>query len=69
MVGWHHWFNVNEFEQTLGDSEEQGSLLCCSSWDSKESDRTELLNKNKTTMQGKFMNNTGEKPIIIQKCN
>ena len=38
MVGWHHWFNVNEFEQTLGDSEEQGSLLCCSSWDSKESE-------------------------------
>ena len=21
MVGWHHWFNGHEFEQTLGDSE------------------------------------------------
>ena len=22
MVGWHHWLNGHEFEQTLGDSEE-----------------------------------------------
>ena len=21
MVGWHHWFNGHEFEQTLGNSE------------------------------------------------
>jgi len=32
MVGWHHWFNGHEFEQTLGDSEGQGSLACCSLW-------------------------------------
>ena len=25
MVGWHHWLNGHESEQTLGDSEEQGS--------------------------------------------
>ena len=24
MVGWHHQVNEHEFEQTLGDSEEQG---------------------------------------------
>ena len=30
MVGWHHWHNGLEFEQTLGDSEGQGSLACCS---------------------------------------
>ena len=30
MVGWHHWLNGHETEQTLGDSEEQGSLPCCS---------------------------------------
>ena len=24
--------NGHEFEQTLGDSEGQGSLVCCSSW-------------------------------------
>ena len=27
MVGWYHWLNGHEFEQTLGDSEEQGSLV------------------------------------------
>ena len=26
MVGWHHQLNGHEFEQTLGDSEGQGSL-------------------------------------------
>ena len=30
MVGWHHELNGHEFEQTLGDSEGQGSLACCS---------------------------------------
>ena len=32
MVGWHHGLNGHEFEQTLGNSERQGSLACCSSW-------------------------------------
>ena len=40
MVGWHHWLSRYEFEQTLGDSEGQGSLVCCSSWGLKESDMT-----------------------------
>ena len=30
MVGWHHWLNGREFEQTPGDSEGQGGLACCS---------------------------------------
>ena len=25
IVGWHHWLNGHEFEQTSGDSERQGS--------------------------------------------
>ena len=29
MVGWHHWLNGREFEQILGDSEGQGSLVSC----------------------------------------
>ena len=32
MVGWHHWLNGLESEQTLGDCEGQGSLACCSPW-------------------------------------
>ena len=31
IVGWLHRINRHEFEQTLGDSEGQGSLACCSS--------------------------------------
>ena len=46
MVGWHHRFNGHEFEQTVGDSEGQGSLVCCSSWHRKESDTTEQLKNN-----------------------
>ena len=30
MVEWHHQVNGHEFEQTLGDSEGQGSLARCS---------------------------------------
>ena len=30
IVGWHRQLNGHEFEQTLGDSEGQGSLACCS---------------------------------------
>ena len=51
MVGWHHWHNGHEFEQTLGDGEEQGSLLCCSLWGSKDSDITEWLYSNKMDVQ------------------
>ena len=29
MVGWHHWLNGHEFDQTQGDREGQGSLACC----------------------------------------
>ena len=46
MVGQHHQFNAHELEQSLGDSEGQGSLVCCSSWDHKESDTTQPLNNN-----------------------
>ena len=44
MVGWHHWLNGHEFEQTQGENEGQRSLVCYSSWDRKESDTTERLN-------------------------
>ena len=46
MVGWHHRLNGHEFEQTLGDGEGQGSLVCCCPWGHKESDTTEQLNNN-----------------------
>ena len=46
MVGWYHQLNGHEFEQTLGNGEEQGSLVCCSPWDFKELYITEQLNSN-----------------------
>ena len=41
MVGWHHGLDGHEFEQTLGDGEGQGSLVCCSPWGRKEAGKTE----------------------------
>ena len=40
MVGWYHQLNGPEFEQSLGQSEGQGSLACCSPQGCKESDMT-----------------------------
>ena len=40
MAGWHHRLKGNEFEQTPGDSEGQGSLAHCSPWSHEESDAT-----------------------------
>ena len=44
MFGWYNKLNGREFEQALGDGEEQGSLACCSPWGHKESETTEQLN-------------------------
>ena len=41
MVGWYCRFNGQEFEQTPGDSEGEGSLVCCNPWGHKELDMTE----------------------------
>ena len=46
MVGWHHRLSGHEFEQTPGDGEGQGSLVCCSPWGLKESEMSEQLNNN-----------------------
>ena len=40
MIEWHHPFNGQEFEQTLGDGEGQGSLAHYSPWGCKESGMT-----------------------------
>ena len=61
MAGRHHWLNGHEFEQTPGDGERQGSLVCCSPWGHKESDVTEHLrnnNKGELQIQSPFMQST-----------
>ena len=35
IVGWHHRLSRHEFEQTPGDGEGQGSLVCCSPWEAE----------------------------------
>ena len=32
MVGWHHGLYGHKLEQTPGDNNGQGSLVCCSPW-------------------------------------
>ena len=44
MVEWYHQPNGREFEQTLGNGEGQGSLVCCSPRGHKKADRTKRLN-------------------------
>ena len=46
MAGWHHWLNAHKCEQTLGESEGQGSLVCCNPRACKELDTAEQLNNN-----------------------
>ena len=39
IVGWHHLLEGHESEQTLGDSEGQGSLVRGSPWGYKKLDK------------------------------
>ena len=59
MVGWHCWLDGHEFEQAMGVGDGQGSLVCCSPWGLKESDRTEQLNNNKASTQQSKSNSVG----------
>ena len=51
---WLDRLKGHEFEQTLGDSEGQGSLAPCSPWGRKESDRTLQLNNNNNVFKRVF---------------
>ena len=44
VVGQHHRLHGHESEQAPGVGDGQGSLVCCSPWDSKEADMTGPLN-------------------------
>ena len=45
MVRQHHQLNGDEFEQTPGDGEGQGTLACCTPWGCKEDTAQRLNNK------------------------
>ena len=52
MAEQHHWCNGQELGQTRGDGEGQGSLMCCSPWDHKDSDVTGQLNNSNIPLSG-----------------
>ena len=45
MAGWHHWLDGHVFGKTPRVGDGQGGLECCNSWDRKELDMTERLNR------------------------
>ena len=65
MAGWHHRCNETELGQTLGDSEGQGGLVCCSPWGHKESDMTGRLNNNNITESQKKLTQDCKSTTII----
>ena len=68
MVGWHHRLIGHECEQTLGESEGQGSLVCCSPWGLKELDRNTKRPPTKPmgTIQDSGLPGTLEKPLVLK---
>ena len=60
MVGWHHWLDGHEFEQTPGDSEGQGSLVCYNPWGPRGSDTTDQMNNNNSNIYLKAYSFMGE---------
>ena len=65
MVGWHYQLNGDEFEQTPGNGEGQGSLACCSPWGHKESDTTGRLNNDNDIVIGSSCHNKVLKQKLI----
>ena len=49
MVGWRHWLDGHEFEQTPRDSKGQGSLARCSPWGHKETRLKDLTTIKRTS--------------------
>ena len=52
MGTWHYQLNGHEFEQTLGDSEGQSSLACCSLRGHKESGLTHYIKYVRSYLHG-----------------
>ena len=50
---WHHQLSRHPIEQTLGDSERQGSLQCFSPWGYKASEMTDQLKNNCGNIYGR----------------
>ena len=51
MFGWDHQLNGHEFEQTHGDGEGEGSLVCWSPWGRKRVGH-DLVTKQQSHQEG-----------------
>ena len=51
MAGWHHGLDGRESEWTPGVGDGQGGLVCCDSWDHKETDMMGRLNWTDSCLQ------------------
>ena len=63
-IGWHHQLNAHEFEQTLGDSEGQGSLECCNAWLHRV--RNNLATEETRLFEASFL--SGDRFPLTQYC-
>ena len=64
MVGWYHRSNGHEFEQTLGDGEGQGSLVCCSPWVTKSQTQLKRLGRHASTPALFYLCDPQRKPVF-----
>ena len=55
MVGWHNRLNGHEFEQTVGDSEGQGSLASAVHGITKSQTQQQVNNNNCPLPIGQFL--------------
>ena len=71
MIGWYHQLNGHEFEQTVGDSEGQDSLVCNSPWGCKELETTEQLNNKTCSVNGPIVNILGRegRKVSVTGCS
>ena len=65
MVGWHNRLSGHEFEQTLGDSQGQGSLACYSPRGCKESNTTWQLNNKERGKERFFLRTFGWEAVLL----
>ena len=61
--------NGDEFEQTPGDSEGQGSMECCSPWSRKVLDMTQQLNKNNHLVNSYYVKTSAKNFVYSTICN
>ena len=69
MVGWHHWLDGHEFEQTLGNSEGQRGLACCSPWSCRVRHELATEQRQKTEIKPlvSYKSQTGLEPVTAIK--